>query len=275
MTEESEQGQGSTEGIPQRSKSDTTNSNQHTSVPNSPPQDSDATVPSNLPTDKRRRTLADHLQAIGLIAAIVAIPLAYWQGREQFNQGTFERHQRVRELALDMASFWETQFDPDTRYFAGRFGVKINALQSDEDKRALIGALADINNLRDSETVLNNRYLADLIQPDLGVPNSNVPAMTPVMAVARYRAAVMRVLNTMEAIAIVKEYSQELPEAQDVIDRAYTGAILRQYKKLGPFVEQYNEEAFAGQQRPAWELLIKMVKEEEKKLNLSSPVVRQ
>ena len=275
MTEKSEQGQGRTEGIPQRSKSDTTNSNQQSTAPDDPPQDSDATVPPNSHTDDRRRTLANHLQTIGLIAAIVAIPLAYWQGREQSNQGAFEQHQRVRELALQMASFWETQLDPDTRYLAARFGAKLKALQGDEEKRGLVDALVDTSNLRDSETVLKNRYLSDLIQPDLGAPDSNVPAMTPVMAAARYRAAVMRVLNTMEAIAIVKEYSQELPDALKVIDRAYTGAILRQYDKFSLFIERYNEAATIAQDKPGWELLIKMVKEEKEKAERSSPAARR
>jgi hypothetical protein len=174
-----------------------------------------------------------------------------------------------------MASFWETQLDPDTRYLVVRFGAKLKALQSDEEKQGLVDALVDTSNLRDSETVLNNRYLSDLIQPDLGAPGSNIPTTTPVAAAARYRAAVMRVLNTMEAVAIVKEYSHELPEALDVIDHAYTGAILRQYDKLSLFVERYNEKATVAQGKPGWELLIKMVKEEEAKLKPSSPVVRR
>lgn len=277
MTVKGNQGQGRTEGMPGRNPSDATHSQHHSNTPAQSPQVSHAEDSSYAHPDagaaagtaraegrrrsKRRGVASTHLQTIGLIAAILTIPLAYWQGRVQSYQSAFEKNQRMRELALNLASFWETQLDPETRYMAGRFVAKLKALPNDEERSALVRALLNSNNLLNSDAVLNNqenRQLHELIQADLGSPTSNVPALTPVMAVARYKAAVMRVLNTMEAIAIIREYSKGFPEAQEVIDRAYSGAIRRQYENLKPFLQEYQRQT-GDVGWPAWELLIKMV----------------
>lgn len=284
MTDEGEQGQGNTAGIPKITQINATDPTPPTATSASPPEPPHAEVAPRRHNDgnhrrkKKGRDVQVHLKTVGLVAAIVASALAYWQWSEQSSQGKFERHQRVRELALQLASFWEAQLEPETRYLVGRLTAKLKALPTDEERNALVRSLLDPRNLIDSDAILKNpenKQLLELIQPELGSANPNGAAMTPTVAVARYKAAAIKVLNTMEAIAIVKEYSGDFPEGLEVIDRAYSGAILQQYRRMKPFVHEYHRQSDRDRRRKAWERLIKMAEEEEQKLNQPAAVARR
>lgn len=282
MTEERDKGHSQIEETAPKDFNDTANSNPTSPVSNLPADTSDAaehsqnsvgTAPETSQPRlsrlrKKRKSSSAHLQTIGLIAAIMTIPLAYWQGRMQSSYSEFEKNQRVVELSLNLASFWETQLDPDTRYRAGRFVNKLNSFNTEEEKRILANSLLESKNLVDSNSVRQDKFLYELIEPDLSLDGPDGSKMSPVMAVARYKYAIMRALNTMEAIAIVREHSED--EAVKVIDRAYAGAVQQTYKGLIPFIEVYRERNKDGRgtSAPAWEPLTRMVKDEDRKLPL-------
>lgn len=234
--------------------------------PNDNGKPAEAAKPKKTRARKKRNSIARYfLKNIGLIIAIVTIPLAYWQGTIQSSHGQFERNQRVVELSISLASFWETQFDTETRSRVGRYINKLKSLKTDEEKRSLANSLADSSNLRDSDVIIQNKFLYELIEPDLGTGSDGLK-ITPVMAAFKYRAALIRTLNTMEVIAIVKEHSQELPEALKVLDSAYSGTIQQKYKDLTLFVEEYHKTNKEGRRKQAWEPLINMVEEEDRKM---------
>lgn len=296
MSEKGNQGQGKGEEIVIGNLSDSVNAylTSTTTLPLSEPRvEIPLTIPDNASTPnnndstttkpaqprksqlkRRRKSVPLHLQTIALTAAITAIPLAYWQGTLQSSHSKFERNQRVVELSLTLAAFWDTQLDHDTRYRVGRFIAKLKSLKTDEEKKSLVSSLLENNNLLDSVSIPQNKLLYELIEPDLSSDNFEGSRLTPVRAVSRYRAALIKTLNTMEIIAIVKEHSKELPEALKVLDTAYAGTIQQRYKDLIPFIEEYRMRTNVGRRSPAWEPLTKMVEEEDRKLNEPVTIAR-
>lgn len=207
--------------------------------------------------EKKYKNLTQRLQVVGSIVAVLAIFLTYWNVRLQLALSTFEKNQRVVEMSVSLAGFWENQLDIETRYRTTRFINKLKSL-SPEEQKDFLGALLDSQSMLNPESIKNNKALTDLIDPKFS-PDPASSAANPCLEVSKYKSTLVRVLNTMEVIAIVKEHTQDNPEAQRVLESAYSGAIQQRYDELKPFVEAYREKTKAGRDLPAWQPIDDMI----------------
>jgi hypothetical protein len=258
MTQKSTENRSKTKEIHKRKSIDP-------ALPASTPVVDDMAQPGHSHSKTKRKRTVRTVQTIVLVAALAALPLAYWQGMLQSANSKFERNQRVVELSLDLATFWEAQLDHDTRFRRRRFVALLADLKTKEEKRGLVKALINIGNMLSLDELPENLALRRLIEPDINPDNPE--KMPAVMAVSRYRAALVRTLNTMEAIAIVRKHSEDRPEVLNVLDDAYAGTVLQTYTGLKLFIDEYREENKGGRLKSAWAPLTVMADEEQRKLD--------
>lgn len=205
-----------------------------------------------------------HLQTIGPIVALLAILLTYWNVNLQLGLSAFEKNQRVSEMAVNLATFWEAQLTEDTRNRVIRFITTLESFKSSpQDQEAFLSAFLDKNNSLSSASAGSNIYLLKLIDPDWSVGKTSTSVINPSLEVARYRAALTKALNTMELVAIVKLHT-DLPEGQRVLETAYAGTIKQRYKQLMPFIKAYRDKFTEDRKIPAWQPLDDMVNEAKK-----------
>jgi len=224
-------------------------------------QDSDFLV------EKRYKKQNQRLQVVGLVVAIVTILLTYWNMRLQASNvnlqssnislqsslSHFEKNQRVVEMSVSLATFWEHQLDPETRYRGNRFISKLKSLKSSpKEQKEFLSALLDPQNVLNPEPIKGNQHLKDLVNPKFS-PDSGGLGANPGLEASKYKSTLIRMLNTMEVIAIVNEHTEDNPEAQKVLASAYAGTIKQRYDDLKPFVEAYREKTKDGRDLPAWQ----------------------
>lgn len=85
-----------------------------------------------------------------------------------------------------------------------------------------------------------------------GSPNNiNGSFNNPSLELSEYRSDLVKVMNTMEMIAIVIQHSKS-PEVQRVLHEAYASSIKMRYKSLMPFITAYREKYKDDRTVPAW-----------------------
>jgi len=223
---------------------------------------------SDLELEKRYKKLSQRLQVGGLVVAVLTIMLMYWNIRLQASNvnlyssnvalqsslSTFEKNQRVVEMSINLADFWGNQLDPVTRYRGSRFLLILKSLNgSPQEQKNFVSALLDQSELNPES--ISNQHLLELIDPKF----SPVKGANPSFELSGYKSALIKILNTMEAIANVKRHTLDNPEAQRVLESAYAGAIKQRYRDLSPFVEAYRERTNDGRKQPAWQPIDEMV----------------
>lgn len=218
---------------------------------------------SDLELEKRYKKLNQRFQVVGLVVAVLTILLTYWNMRLlasnvnlqssnvslQSSLSQFEKNQRVVEMSVNLAAFWEKQLDQETRYRGSRFIAKLKSY-SPREQKDFLSALLNPQSVLNPESI-SNQQLLDLIDPKFS-PVPGALGANRSLEVSKYKFALISILNTMEVIAIVKEHTLDNPEAQRVLEAAYAGSIKQRYNDLKPFVEAYREKTKAGRDLPAW-----------------------
>ncbi len=232
--------------------------------------------------EKRYKRLNQRFQLLGFIVAALTVLLTYWNirlqslnnslqsaqidlqslnNRLQSDQSDYEKNQRVVELAVSLGAYWEERLDQDTRHRTYRFMLILESLNSSpERQKAFLQAFLSKNNHLDSSSVGNNKDLKRLLDPKFRLDNPSGAAPNLSVELSKYRSALVRLLNTLELIAIVRKYTND-PEAKKVLKYAYESSIKQRYKALEPFVREYQNVNAADRDVPAWYLLDEMVKE--------------
>jgi hypothetical protein len=199
------------------------------------------------------KTVAGLLQSFALLAAIAAIPIAYKQGKVQLSHNQFEEKQRAGEMALALGAYWEERLDEGTRYRARRFMNTLKRLKSSPERQnAFLSAFFDGEN--DPDIVEENEDLKNLLNLGHSPAENNKSKNDVTVELSNYRSALVRLLNTMEMIAIVKKYTKD-SDAQNVLDYAYVSSIKQ------PFIRKYQDIDKDTRDVPAWYLLDEMIRE--------------
>ncbi len=230
---------------------------------------------SDLQLEQRYKRLNQRLQFVSLLVAILAIGLTYWNVKVQSSNGNlqelnnrlllsqseFEKNQRVVEMAISLGNYWEERLDENTRHKAHRFILVLSSLTSSpEREKAFLSDFLDSKNYLNSDSIKKNPDLNHLLDPAYNLDNTNGSLPNLSVEISRYRSALVKLLNTMEMIAIVHKHTKE-PEARNVLKYAYVSSIKQRYEALKPFIKAYQEKYKGDREVPAWQLLDEMVNE--------------
>jgi hypothetical protein len=214
-------------------------------------------------SNARYRNLTQRLQPAASIVGIffLAILFIYWNVLLQSSPNSLEKNQRMVEMAASLANFWEEQLDQETRYRLARFIALLKSSEySPEEKNKLLESLVETNIL-EADSIRSNLLLNKLIGLYSSPENPSRSKTDPIQEVFKYRSTLIRVLNTMEMIAIVRQHTKDLPKAKKVIDSAYRGAIRQRYDDLMAFIGAYRQKYSSSREIPPWAPLDDMIRE--------------
>lgn len=201
---------------------------------------------------KKRKTIL--LATYSGVVTLLTIGLTVWNIQLQLRQNKFDKKQRLAEMTIHLADIWERGLDPETRYRLTRFREFLKELNRDQQEELTKGLL-DRQIISGTKIVAVDSQIGKLIAPDL----ENGLGSNAIRQVSNYRASVIRTLNTMEMMAVVRTNSEQIEGAQEVIDVAYTAVIKQVYLDVKLFIDEYRSQTNKGRIRPAWQPLTELV----------------
>lgn len=200
-------------------------------------------VISQAVTSSQKQNNKSRLEICILVVSTVFSALTFGaiahNGYTQLKQNDFEQEQRAVEISLQLANYWETNFNDDTR----------RRLIRTIDNKEIQEFLAKEDNLYNSKIIKANKRIFELLELD-----SNANSSTILKEAIEYRTAIVKTLNTMETVSTVYNNVKSC-DAKKIIAKAYNNTIRERYEQLKPFVEKYRKESESNQWQPLNDML--------------------
>lgn len=174
----------------------------------------------------------------GFVGGLCGLAVKSITHRTITQHNAFEKDQRAIESTLQLATYWETNLDADTRRRLRRIIAKDNPQQK------LLKFLANDGNVNNPELLKSDKRVLELLE--LG---SNAKSSTITTEASLYGIAIIRVLNTLETVASVRTNIKS-DVAKTIFDDEYRCNIQQRYEQLKPFIDEYRKNNNSNSWKP-------------------------